>query len=217
MRSEDRLHETPGGLLRRIGEDERGMVSVEALFVSILLLVPLVVALFLHQISDARSGLVIATRTAAMNEATNATCGTSMDPFSRMGAIVGGPRVVCGERDEESEMAEQRKFWTVMDRAARPFPELLRDVKPEGATMGVYAQGHVSVRPLKLGQGGFGEPSRIRAETQNFVPSGDFWRHHDEPWKAAYDPILWETLRQQGTWQLFPNVFPAAQTQGAAG
>ena len=40
-------------------------------------------------------------------------------------------------------------------------------------------------------------------------PGMELWTHADEPLRSAHDPVLWDALREQGTWRLFPEVFPA--------
>lgn len=149
-----------------------------------------------------------ATASAAAAESTAMQyCTADRAPFAERPDVTQTATVQCRERDAEQGLETQATFWDAIRRGARPFARILRDVDQTDEVMDMEGDGDGSTT--------FASPqflSRIGLMSTTgaaLFPQGTLWTHEDEPMRSSYDPVIWNALREQGTWRLFPEVFPA--------
>ena len=134
-------------------------------------------------------------------------CTADRDAFDRRPAVTQTAAMTCRDRPAEGGLQTQPEFWEAIRRGAQPWRRILRDVDQTDRVMDMSGQGS--------GTTAFAGPdflSRIGVLTTSsaaLFPQGILWSHADEPMRSSYDPVLWDALREQGTWRLFPEVFPA--------
>ncbi len=184
--------------------DRRGTVPIDVMLVLPILAALLVLANHLGIVFDARNDLVVATRTAAFNRATNGTCVSLGDLKDYVGDVLSGRGVVCSRADEERGVQSDFRFWTRARRSTIAEPGLVRLLETPDPVNGHLATGigYIVGQP-KVGLGGTAHRFTY------FVPSGDRWTVGERVWDDGYDPYLYRQLRRLGSHRLFPNVFPA--------
>ena len=190
--------------LARFWRDEDGFASFETMWSIPILMVVIVMGIFLHQTVTNRAEVVIATRTSAMNEALNKSCSQTNSILPDLTQILSSRSVSCSKTNAEAETPQRLKFWPGMRNAASPFPAMIDDVRLNRVDA-VRADGRARLENLEVKGAPVGRPIEVR--TQNIVPTSDFWRHHDEPWRRGYDRRIFNELGRAQP--LFETVFPA--------
>lgn len=190
----------------------RGEIGMEAMLVLPVALIVILLARLILEGMLVRQEVAVFTRasTAAAAEAESTMpqyCTADRAPFGERPDVTQSAQVACREREAEGGLETQPAFWEAIRRGARPFARILRDVDQTEALMDMQGDGNGSTT--------FASPqflSRIGVMTTAgaaLFPQGTLWTHDDEPMRASYDPVIWDALREQGTWRLFPEVFPA--------
>lgn len=193
----------PGIFARR----RKGSLSVEFVLVLPIAVCVTLLAAYIAEALMFRTEATAAVRTAAHAAAGDAPCQVSdPDAHSRVGTSR-SLQVYCQRIDEEADLRRVRPFFEALRRAASGWPELVDGIEPELPIASVLARGEGSVAmtaPPYLQSFGAVETSSLHR-----VPTTDQWDHGQENWRRGYDPEIWAALSEQGTYQLFPNVFPS--------
>ena len=190
----------------------RGELGMEALLILPVALVVILLARFVMEGMLIRQEVAVYTRsaTAAAAQAESVLpihCAADRDPFSERPAVSQNALVLCREREAEQGLVTQPHFWPAIRQGAQTYPRMMRDVYQDDTVMDMQGDGAGSsaiTRPAFLQRTGI-----LTTSYSALFPQGEVWPHHDAPMQASYDPVLWDTLRERGTYRLFPNVFPA--------
>lgn len=148
------------------------------------------------------------TASAAQAESTLPThCTADRAPFGERPAVTQNALLACRERAAEGGLRTEPAFWDAIRDGARRWPRILRDIEIEENLNDMQGDGR--------GTTAFTSPSFLSGigimttSGAALFPQGEVWTHADEPLRSSYDPVIWDALRERGTWRLFPEVFPA--------
>lgn len=190
----------------------RGSLGMEAMMILPAAIVVILLARLILEGMLVRQEVAVFTRsataTAAQAESTLPIhCTADRDPFSERPAVTQNALIACRERPAEGGLQTQRTFWEAIRNGANPWSRILRDIDVDEDLNDMQGDGR--------GASAFTSPaflSGIGIMTTSgtaLFPEGELWTHEDEPLRSSYDPVIWDALREQGTWRLFPEVFPA--------
>ena len=190
----------------------RGEIGMEAMLILPVAIIVILLARLILEAMLVRQEVAVFTRSgtaaAAVAESTLPIhCTSDRAPFTERPAVTQTGQVGCQEREAEQGLTTQREFWPALRNGAQPFPRILRDVYQDDAVMDMQGDGDGTTaftRPEFLAR-----IATMTTDDRALFPQGTLWMHHDEPMRASYDPVMWDALREQGTWRLFPEVFPA--------
>jgi hypothetical protein len=192
----------------------RGEIGMEAMLILPVAIIIVLLARLILEGMLVRQEVGVFTRSgtaaAAVAESTLPIfCTSDRDPFSERPAVNQTAFIICQERRAEGGLQTQNAFWPAVRQGSNPYPRMMRDVYQDEDLMDYAGDG--------TGTTTFSRPeylSRIGLMTTSgaaLFPGMELWTHADEPLRSAHDPVLWDALREQGTWRLFPEVFPARE------
>jgi hypothetical protein len=190
----------------------RGEIAMEAMLILPVAIIIILLSQFILEGMLVRQEVGVYTRSgtaaAALAESILPIyCTSDRDPFSERPAVTQFGLVICLERAAEGGLQTQREFWPAVRQGSNPYPRMMRDVYQDDRVMDMSGDGtgtSTFTRPRFLADIGL-----VNTTGQALFPQQTLWTHEDEPLKSSYDPVMWDALREQGTWRLFPNVFPA--------
>jgi len=190
----------------------RGEIGMEAMLILPVAVIVILLARLILEGMLVRQEVAVYTRSGTASAAAAEStlplyCTSDRAPFSERPAVSQTALVLCREREAEQGLTTQPEFWRAIRDGAQPFRRILRDVDQTDAVMDMAGDGRgttVFTGPSFLAQ----IPLMTTGSTALF-PQQSLWMHHDEPMRASYDPVMWDALREQGTYRLFPEVFPA--------
>jgi hypothetical protein len=190
----------------------RGEIGMEAMLILPATIIIILLARLIMEGMLVRQEVGVFTRsgTAAAAEAESTLpiyCISDLAPFSERPAVTQFAAVVCRERHAEQGLSTQPDFWDAIRQGAQPWDRYLRDINQTDHVMDMTGEGAGGSRftgPAFLAQ----VPLMTTRDTALF-PQGTLWPHHDDPFRAATDPVFWDALRERDTWKLFPEVFPS--------
>ncbi len=117
--------------------------------------------------------------------------------------------VRCSRRDAERGLSRERPIWDAAERAADPWPEILRDVRPRSGPRDIVATADARVT---FDRPGFLEQQGPTASEQSYLaPEAVLWAHSEERLDEGHDLVIWDELCKAPVVWLFPNVFPNAR------
>lgn len=189
----------------------RGSVSIETVAIVPVAVTLLLLGRFILEAGLTRHELAVYTRTATANAADAAStsflhCEADRDPFAARQTVTQTASVKCSRPNGERGLNREQPFFQALEKGARPFPRILRDVKKGNETRDMRGDGDGRMafdRPDFLNRQG-----EITPTAAYQIPQDRLWSAADRPWTRAHDPVLWEELRRRGTHRLFPNLFP---------
>lgn len=190
-----------------LSKRRKGSLSIEMALVLPIAVCVTLLAAYVAEAMMFRTEATAAIRTAAHAAAGEAACVTSdPDATTRVGTSR-SLQVSCRRIDEEADLRRVRPFFEALRRAASAWPELVDGIQPDLPIESVIAEGQGSIAmtaPPYLQNFGTVETSSFHR-----VPTTDQWDHGQDNWRRGYDPEIWAALSEDGTYQLFPNVFPS--------
>jgi len=190
----------------------RGEIGIEAMLILPVVIILVLLSRFILEGMLVRQEVGVYTRSATAAAAAAESilpiyCTSDRDPFSERPAVTQTALIVCQERAAEGGLTSQREFWPAVRQGSAPYPRMMRDVYQDDRVMDMAGDGSGTstfTRPRFLADIGL-----LNTTGTALFPQLTLWTHEDEPLRSSYDPVLWDALREQGTWRLFPNVFPA--------
>jgi len=200
-------------LIRRPLKRRRGEIGMEAMLILPAAIVVILLARLIMEGMLIRQEVSVYTRaaTASAAQAESALpqyCTADHDAFAaRPASVTQTGTVFCRNRDAEQGLTTQRPFWDAVRQGAQPWRRILRDIEVDEEVKDMQGDGTGTTAftgPAFLAQVGVMSTSAAALYPQQYL-----WTHEDEPLRSSYDPVIWDALREQGTWQLFPEVFPA--------
>lgn len=188
----------------------RGSVNMEAVMVVPIAVVLILLGRFVLETSLNRQETAVFVRgsTIAAASASNPflSCNFEREQFVDHPEVAQNARVWCYRRSAERGLSDERPMWDEVEDGAAPWDEILRDVKPRRGPRDINARGDVTlsmVRPAFLAQ----QNSR-RATQRYLTPENVRWAHSERGYDSAHSAVIWDELCKEGTYWLFPNVFP---------
>ena len=113
----------------------------------------------------------------------------------------------CARYRAEKGLSREKPFFRALKDGARPWPRIIRDVEIKRPIQDVKGSGTGTFLMDKpdflVSQGA------VTSRQAFLIPEMKFWDHGSKPFKAGHDKVIWQALRQHGTYQLFPKVFPS--------
>ena len=198
----------PIDLLKR----RRGSLSMEAVMLLPVALVMILLSRFVLEAMMNRQEVAVLVRGATATAAAADSplplyCDFDRAPFAQPGSVTQSPTTECARRGAEQGLRSEPRFWEALRQGASPWSRILRDVDQTGAVMDMTGTGSATMaftRPefLRIQSPGASHSSYV-------APTEVLWSHLEDSLRASYDPVFWQALREQGTWRLFPEVFPA--------
>lgn len=189
--------------------NRRGSVNMEALMVIPIAVVVILLGRFVLEASLNRQETAVFARGSTI-AAANArmpflSCDFEREQFSDHVEVGQNARVRCNRQSAERGLSDEQPIWDEVEDAAAPWDEILRDVKPRRGPRDIVATAEVS---LSLTRPAFLAQQTPDARQQYIAPEDVRWAHSERGYDAAHSGVIWDELCKQGTYWLFPNVFP---------
>jgi hypothetical protein len=197
-------------LLRR---RRRGSLSLEAVMLIPVAMIVLLTSRYIAEGMVTRQEVAVYTRASTMNAATSAltrlvSCTADRSDIGQKSGITQTIAATCASHPAERGLRRERAFFDALREGARPSPRILRDILRNQRIVDVRGTGtgsFVMAKPDFLTQSG-----AVTSRQVYITPEMRFWDHRTDPYANWHDRAIWQELRQQGTYQLFPRVLPAA-------
>ena len=113
----------------------------------------------------------------------------------------------CARYRAEKGLSREKPFFRALKDGARPWPRIIRDVEIKRPIQDVKGSGtgtFLMDKPDFLTAQG-----AVTSKQAFLIPEMKFWDHGTKPFRAGHDKVIWQALRQYGTYRLFPKVFPS--------
>jgi hypothetical protein len=196
-------------LLRR----RRGALSLEAVMLIPVAMIVLLTARYIAEGMVTRQEVAVYTRASTMNAATSAlprlvSCTADRSDIGQKPGVTQTVSATCASYPAERGLRRERGFFDALREGARPSPRILQDILRNQRIEDVRGDGTGSflmTKPDFLTQSG-----AVTSRQVYITPEMRFWDHRTQPYANGHDRAIWQELRQQGTHELFPRVFPAA-------
>ena len=192
--------------------DRRGSVTVEGVMVLPIAVVVIVLGQYLLEASLHRQETAVSARSstveaAAARRVPTSGCSTETADFSDRASVEQTENVERCRRNGERGLSRERPVWDALERAADPWDEILRDVRPRRGPSDIVGAATTDMT--------FDGPAFLENEDpvdarQRFIwPEAVAWTHEDDGFEEGHDAVIWDELCKSETWKLFPAVFPS--------
>ena len=189
----------------------RGSVTIEALMVLPVAIVMILLARVVLEASLNRQEVAVFARgsavTAALSEdPRRQTCDFERSHFDGRASVDQTESVTCSNPDSETHLSREERMWDAVEAGAEPWPEILRDVRPQSSPRDVTAN---ALADMTLTSPAYlSDQDPTQAQQADVAARDLVWDHDEENMAEAHDAVIWEELCLEATYQLFPNVFP---------
>ena len=187
----------------------RGSLGMEALMILPFAIIMILLGRFIFESAMTRHEVAVHVRGSAVSAAAAGSivfC-RHESSFIERTDVEKSKLVGCLPRDGERGLQQERKILDEMEQRASAWREIMRDIRGEGPFNDYRAAGSGSTsfqNPEFLENQG-----TVRNFSQHMVTTDEVFDHGDDPWDPAHDPVVWDELRKEGTYRLFPRLFPS--------
>lgn len=166
---------------------------------------------FILEASVNRQEVAVFARGSAVSAATAGStlirdCDFDRQDFAADGDVRQSPEVRCARRDAERGLSREDPVWDAMEDAARPWDEILRDVRPRQGPRDFVATANATL--TFEGAGFLASQDPAAGRDRALAPERAFWTHGEGRFDEGHDRVIWDELCKSGAHWLFPNVFP---------
>ena len=197
-----------------LGRRRRGSLAMEGLMILPVVMVAILLGRYVLEGAMTRQEVGVYTRGSTASAAAAETFGPAdcmfdRTPFGEREGVDLTTEVACTNRNSEAGLRSAPGFWDALEDGARPFGrhgDLLRDVHPGGPPADVAGRGQGSMQFLRPDF--LAMQSGAATQAAHLRPGPELYTHRAAPLRAGHDPAIWQALRREGVWRLFPEVFP---------
>lgn len=191
--------------------DRRGSVTVEGVMVLPVAIIVIVLGQYLLEASLHRQETAVAARSstveaAAARRVPATGCSSATPDFSGRTRVEQTGDIERCRRNGEQGLSRERPLWDALARAADPWAEILRDVRPKRGPSDIVG---TATADMTFDGPAFLEGNGAVDARQRFIwPEAVVWTHDDDDFENGHGAVIWDELCKSGTWKLFPGVFP---------
>ena len=191
--------------------DRRGSVTVESLLVLPIAIAMILLGRFILEASLNRQEAAVYARGSTVAAATARStsflnCAFDQQDFTGRTSVDQTAQVRCSRQNGERGLNNEKPVWDALEDSAQPWSEILRDVKPSRGPSDIVGRAQAT---LTMAQPQFIAQQNPTEAAQSYISAERrLWTHAERPYKRAHDKVIWDELCKEGTYWLFPNVFP---------